>query len=121
MGLFGGKDDDAARAELERLESLTVEDLAAELLPLVPQVEVGYQETGPTAGDLAGQLGSLPKGRDGLRMLSAIAEGMQVLEHARLVRLSVRRDTSEVEYGLTRAGRAALDRGDVAARLRREG
>lgn len=118
VGLFGGKDDGAALAELERLDSLPLEDLAAELLPLMPDVELGYQEHGPTAGELARQLSALPKGQDGLRMLSIIAEGMQLLEHARLVRLSVRRETSEVEYVLTRAGRAALETGDVGTRLR---
>ena len=57
-----------------------------------------------------------PSSRDlrRLRMAGLIAEGLQVLEHAGLVRLGIRGDESNaLEFRLTRAGEAALADGAI--------
>jgi hypothetical protein len=122
MGLFGkGSDGEANGAEFERLSALPLEDLGTEVMSQVPNIELGTLSYGPTALELA-RVPSRLKADEQVPMSSLVAEGLQVLEHAGLLRSSGRygNETSQaLEFVPTRAGRAALAAGDVRARLGR--
>jgi hypothetical protein len=124
MGLFGkGSDGEANGAEFERLSALPLEDLGKEVMSQVPNIELGALSHGPTARELAGAMApSRLKADEQVPMSSLVAEGLQVLEQAGLLRSSVRygsESSQALEFVLTRAGRAALAEGDVRARLGR--
>jgi hypothetical protein len=50
------------------------------------------------------------------QILRLVAEGLQVLEHASLIRAQANQGR-DFDYALTRRGRTALDRGEVEAIL----
>jgi hypothetical protein len=125
----------AMQAELSRLSALPVEELATEVMmrgfgPGGPgadddaislgQANVG---AGPTAGDISlrfvpdrGFAFPVPTPEDvRLRelMTRLIAEGLQELEHASLVRCQVHTAMGSFDWAATRRGRAALERGAV--------
>jgi hypothetical protein len=123
MGLFGNKSDEIAnQAEMDRLDAMSLEELGAEVLPHIPTIELGPLHRGPTTREIMDAMAPSRLQTDQqLPMLYLVAEGLQVLEHAGLVRLDVRarNSQSELEHVLTRSGRVAIDDGDVITRLRR--
>ena len=118
MGLLKRGDGGAVDTEIGRLSALSLRELAAEILAQVPSYEPKVGVYGPTEFELARMLSpSKPSAEQSLRLAPIIAEGLQVLEHAGLVRLR-QRSTEGIEYPLTRAGEAALADGNVTGRLR---
>lgn len=124
MGIFGGgerreRDEMELRAELERLDALSVDDLAREVLlrlfadgvmdasGLVP----AWRITEPFDPKGTGLFPGMPDDvRDGFRDL--IEEGIQRLERRGLVFVRITgRDRTDVDLRLTRAGRRALESG----------
>jgi hypothetical protein len=129
----------AMRQEIARLDALPLADVAAEVMirgfgPGGPgadddAISVGRDRVnaGPTAADIsllivadrgftfpiptAGEL----KLRQQLTRL--VAEGLQQLEHASLVRCQMHSEMGIFDWAATRYGRAALQRGDVQAIL----
>ena len=120
MGLLKRGDGGAVDAEIERLSALPLRDLAAKLLPHVSAFELKVGVYGPNEFELARMLTpSKPSAEQSLQLAPIIAEGLQVLEHAGLVRLNWRSGGGTgIEYPLTRAGEAALADGNVMGRLR---
>ena len=127
---FGHEDDVTAMdLEIERVGSLTVAQLGAEAMikgfgpegpggsgkpgtpeaPGLPEVRVGL-------ADIAREFTSAYAGRgvstaQRTRLDHLIAEGLQALEHASLVRVSWRGGVDD--YTATRRGRTAIERGEV--------
>jgi hypothetical protein len=127
------------RQEIARLDALPPADLAAEVMirgfgpggpgadddaislgqanidsgPTAPKISFlfvpdrGFTFPIPTAGEL--------KLRQQLAKL--VAEGLQQLEHASLVRCQMHSEMGNFDWTATRYGRAALQRGDVQAIL----
>lgn len=129
MGLFGKNEEKEAenaamKAELARLEALPLEQLAEEIFVR------GYGPGGPgehgssvTISKLV-ELFNPAKSIFGIddRARSAfphlIAEGVQVLEHARWVVAHFSGgDHASLGYAITRAGRAVLERGQTTVPL----
>ncbi len=135
MGLFGSDDkpdkkaaeNAALRAELRRLEALSLSELATEILVR------GYGPGGPGEPGSFGDPPSVAKltdffnpatsifgidKHDKAALDALIAEGVQLLEHARLLvpRFSSG-DYATLGYTLTRAGAAALAAGDLPAQI----
>jgi hypothetical protein len=123
----------AARAEAGRLSSLPLTELAAEVMirgfgPGAPGARdaVGAGQASPRAGPTATAISfefvhdrgfsfPIPGPEDiALREQVAmlVAEGLQQLEHASLVRCQ-RTHVEDLHWTATRMGRAALDRGEV--------
>ena len=125
----------AMQAELGRLSALPVEELAFEVMlrgfgPGGPgadddasslgQANIG---AGPTAGDISlrfvpdrGFSFPVPTPEDVQlreRITRLVAEGLQELEHASLVRCQVHTALGSFDWAATRRGRAALERGAV--------
>lgn len=109
--------------EVERLDTLSLSDLAAEVLhrgfgPGGPgedpdeQVSVGGANiaSGVEIGDIAATFNDDRRSDEGLRLRlqRLVAEGVQVLEHARLVRTQMHTSQGGLDYVLTRRGRAAV-------------
>lgn len=120
MALFGKSDDEANQREVDRLAALPLETLAAEVFTHIDGIELDFGAPGPDVFEVAEAMAPTKlKGKPRIAMVPVVAEGMQVLEHARLV-LSYGSDgeSSVLQFALTRAGRAALERGDVVQRLR---
>jgi hypothetical protein len=145
MSPFGHKDDEkqekndqwrlALRAEFERLDSLSLPQLAAEVMtrafgPDGPgaddeDVTVGQENinAGLTASRIASELVPprgftfpLPSDEDlklQERTARLVAEGLQELEHASLVRAQMHTAMGGLDYATTRRGRAALEGGEV--------
>ncbi|MCW2981412.1 MAG: hypothetical protein JWO14_3139 [Solirubrobacterales bacterium] len=136
MSLFGsrgeGSDDDGAlEAEIQRLERLTLAALAVEVMTKAfgpgaecedPQEEVTVG--GPNIGAGATVEGITPdmapggttKGADErtrLRLQRLVAEGVQVLDHAGLIRPQMHTAMNELDYTPTRFGRKVLATGKV--------
>jgi hypothetical protein len=136
MSLFGGRgegseDGGALEAEIQRLEGLTLAALAVEVMTKAfgpgaecedpeEQVTVG----GPNIGAGATVEGITPdmapggttKGADErtrLRLQRLVAEGVQVLEHAGLIRPQMHTAMNELDYTPTRYGRKVLAAGKV--------
>lgn len=130
MGFLGGgdkheADDDALRAEVERLGALPLKELAAEVMTK------GFGPGGPAAGGafarpstVAGAFIQAESSR-GLdqellnTLLQVSDEGLQVLEHACLVRFQFgldagTNDNYNLNCGVTRLGAAALEQNTVA-------
>lgn len=133
----------AAQAEFQRLYALPLADLAAEVMqrafgPGGPgydddNITVAHEDShrGPTVREISELF--VPDGGefqvhhiyqrypedDFLReqIIKLVAEGLQVLEHASLVRCQVHHGMGTFDWGATRWGRAALDRGEVKAVL----
>lgn len=142
--LFGHRDDDsdqaadnvaALQAEIDRLDSLSLPALAAEVMakgfgPGSPgadddntiSVEGPNISAGPTIADVALEFtpAGNTKGADDatrLRLQKLVAEGLQALEHAGLIRTQMHTAMNGFDFALTRKGRSALQSGDVAGTL----
>lgn len=128
----------AARTELGRLGALPLADLATEVMtrgfgPGAPgaddqAITVGQQNAnaGPTAMDISYQFvpddeypGSAPEDTALRQQLARlVAEGLQQLEHASLVRCQLHTQMGSLDWTATRLGRAAIERGEVGQILR---
>lgn len=133
MGLFGNNDEKDAEnaamaAELERLEALTLEQLAEEILvrgdgPGGPGERTGRTRTAVRVQTLADlfQPGSSIFGIDKevrKAFPDLIAEGVQVLEHAGWLAMEFQGgDYASVGWALTRAGATALAGGQAGREL----
>lgn len=120
-------DQDALQAEVDRLGSLPMPELAAEVMAkgFGPggqgadknnTVTVGGSNVnaGVTVGSIAPDF--VPGDADeGLRIRRdrLVAEGMQALEHASLVRAQLHTAMGGLDYTVTRLGRTALERNSV--------
>jgi|SRR4051794_38979877 hypothetical protein len=126
MPLFGGKheeENEALRDEVQRVSLLAPQALAAEVMTK------GFGPGGPAdhaAAELQNIAGAFNPAEsmfgiddDALVALAQIvAEGVQVLEHACLVRFVFSGgDISRMYWTATRAGQAAIDSGQVEAAL----
>ncbi len=134
--LFGHKDEDqpdaaALQAEIERLDALPLVQLAAEVMangfgPSGPgedkeqTVTVGGPNinAGTTVGEIALEFapgGTTQSADEQLRqrLLRLVAEGVQELEHASLIRAQLHTSMGSLDYALTRRGRSALQQGAV--------
>jgi hypothetical protein len=143
--MFGHKDEEkqaqndrwrlALQAEFDRLGSLPLPELAAEVMtkgfgpdgPGADDEDVTVGEAninaGPTADQIAGEFVAprgftfpLPSDEDlklRERIVRLVAEGLQELEHASLVRAQTHTSMGYLDYATTRRGRAALERGEV--------
>jgi hypothetical protein len=139
--LFGHKhDDDEAEAaapssaltdEVARLDALPLSALAAEVMskgfgPGAPGADAGNTVTiggpninsGVTVGAIATEFEPPGSGRqvndpDLLQLQRVVAEGIQALEHAGLIRTQMHTSMGSLDYALTRLGRTALERGQV--------
>jgi hypothetical protein len=136
MSLFGGRgegsdDGGALEAEIQRLERLTLAALAVEVMTKAfgpgaecedPDEEVTVG--GPNVGAGATVEGITPdmapggttKGADEktrLRLQRLVADGVQVLEHAGLIRAQMHTSMNELDYTPTRFGRKVLAAGKV--------
>jgi hypothetical protein len=137
MALFGSKVDrgaeaDALEAEIERLDQLPLPTLAAEVMGKAfgPGAEWEDPEEEVTVGGAADGIGGTveaittamaPDGstravdeRTRLRLQRLVAEGVQALEHASLIRAQMHTATGEFDYTPTRLGRKVLAAGAVA-------
>jgi hypothetical protein len=130
MALFGGEKrqakNDALQAEVERIDALSLDDLAAETLVK------GFGTGAPGANgairatDVSGEFipGDSTSGLDQGELVEIndmVAEGIQRLEHAGLVRVVVSTDGGSTYHTFvttTRAGRAALESDSVDKALK---
>jgi hypothetical protein len=132
MGLFRSDEEKAteraaAAEQLARIEAMALEDLAAELLVKgwgrggpADAYEKEQGDMGLEVEDLTGLVaGDVVAGTaEGVAIYEAVEEALQLLEHARLVVFRVTgSDYVHAYYRPTRAGLAAIDAGDVRARL----
>jgi hypothetical protein len=137
-GRLRGRDAvEAVTAEIQRVSALPLPQLAAEVMmkgfgpggPGGPGTPgsldaphmVTYREPAATAHTIAAEftpalLAQAVMNRNELRtrLTAIIAEGLQLLEHACLIRAESYGSTSSLCYLATRRGRAALERGDIA-------
>jgi hypothetical protein len=108
-------EEEAAKAEADRLGALPPAELAVELMPVFGPD--GPTRRGPTGGInivqvLSGFMSKTPHGTRYLRQLDApVREGLQVLEHAELILRTTRQETTW--YKATRLGETALAEGTV--------
>jgi hypothetical protein len=137
MALFGDRGDrsveaDALDAEIERLDRLPMPELAAEVMAKAfgpgaawedPEEEVTVGgpnvDAGATVVGIATAMapGGSTKGADErtrLRLQRLVAEGVQALEHAALVRPQMHTAMNGLDYTPTRLGRKVLAAGAVA-------
>jgi hypothetical protein len=150
--LFGHKDrqdakdtngqlNETLQAELDRLGSLSLQDLAAEVMvkgfgPGGPgqddgHVTVGQQNanSGPDVYDIGHVFVDYsgtylygtpsPEELQWRGILRLVAEGLQELEHASLIRMQMHTSMGSFDYAVTRRGRAALENGEVQQILAR--
>ncbi|HEY2054739.1 MAG TPA: hypothetical protein VGH14_12470 [Solirubrobacterales bacterium] len=123
-----GSRDDVLRAEGDRLEALSTSQLAAEVMakafgpdgPRAPDratVDGATIGAGPTVSAIVSRFVGSDKWDQAKRedswerLKRLIAEGLQILEHAALVRAQVH--SGILNYALTRSGQAALEQGAV--------
>jgi hypothetical protein len=133
--LFGHKETDeepagasSLQTDVERLDTLSLSDLAAEVMhkgfgPGGPgedpdeKVSVGGANiaSGVEIGEIAATFNDDRRSDENLRqrLQRLVAEGVQVLEHAGLVRTQMHTSQGGLDYVLTRRGRAALRDGTV--------
>jgi len=106
-----------AQREVDRLSGLDLVDLAAEILALLPEIDIDPHERAPSAGQIATAVvgGNLPT-HQSIEATFVVAEALQLLEHARLVRVETRPHGSHhpLIFRMTRAGHQATVDGDVA-------
>jgi hypothetical protein len=137
MALFGGRGDQNAEAsaldaEIERLDRLPLPTLAAEVMAKAfgpgaecedPEEEVTVGgpnvDAGATVAGIAATMapGGSTKGADErtrLRLQRLVAEGVQALEQAALVRAQMHTAMDSLDYTPTRLGRKVLAAGAVA-------
>ncbi|MBS1860404.1 MAG: hypothetical protein JSS68_01690 [Actinobacteria bacterium] len=131
MALFGGRGErsaeaDALAAEIERLDRLPLPELAAEVMAKAfgpgaewedpeEEVTIGGPNVGAgaTVGAIATEMapGGSTKGADErtrLRLQRLVAEGVQALEHAALIRSQMHTAMNSFDYTPTRLGRKVL-------------
>jgi hypothetical protein len=131
----------AMQAEYERLYAMSLPDLAAEVMARAfgsggqngyddAAITVGYQNSGagPTHYHISERF--VPEfdfgweerqGEDRIlreQIERLVAEGLQVLEHASLVRCQIHHEMGAFDWTATRYGRAMLDQGQIQAVLR---
>jgi hypothetical protein len=133
--LFGHRqaDDDESggvslQAEVERLDTMSLPALAAEVMhkgfgPGAPgedpdeRVSVAGANiaSGVEIAEIAATFNDDPRSDEGLRLRlqRVVAEGVQVLEHAGLVRTQMHTSQGGLDYVLTRRGRTAIGNGTV--------
>jgi hypothetical protein len=137
MALFGGREDQSAEAgeldaEIERLDRLPLPALAAEVMAKAfgpgaewedpeEEVTIGGPNVGAgaTVAGIAGEMapGGSTRGADErtrLRLQRLVAEGVQALEHAALIRPQTHTAMNSLDYTPTRLGRKVLAAGAVA-------
>jgi hypothetical protein len=137
MALFGSRagrsaEADALEAEIERLDQLPLPTLAAEVMGKAfgpgaewedpeEEVTVGGPNVGTGATVEMITTAMAPDGstkavdeRTRLRFQRLVAEGVQALEHASLVRAQMHTAMGEFDYTSTRLGRKVLAAGAVA-------
>lgn len=137
MVLFGGRADrgmelDVLGAEIERLDQLPLPMLAAEVMAKAfgpgaewedPEEEVTVGGPGDGAGATVEAIATAmaPDGAarradepTRLRLQRLVAEGVQALEHASLIRAQVHAGVAGLDYAPTRLGRTVLAAGAVA-------
>jgi len=137
MALFGSRGDRSAEAAelaaaVERLDRMTLPALAAEVMVKAfgPGAEWEDPEEEVTVGGPTARAGAtvagiaaamtpegLAKGADErtwLRLQRLVAEAVQVLEHAELIRAQIHTAMSDLDYTPTRLGRTVLAAGAVA-------
>jgi len=137
LSLFGGRGDlegdpDELAAEIERLDALPLPELAAEVMGKAFGPGAEYEDPeeevtvgGPNAGagatveGIATTMapGGTTRGSDDptrLRLQRLVAEGIQALEHAALVRPQLHTAINGLDYTPTRLGRKVLATGSVA-------
>jgi hypothetical protein len=137
MALFGSRADrsaeaDALEAEIERLDRLTLAALAAEVMGKAfgpgaewedpeEEVTVGGPNVGAGATVEGIATAMAPEGstralddRARLRLQRLVAEAVQALEHASLIRAQLHAATAGFDYTPTRLGRKVLAAGAVA-------
>ncbi len=137
MALFGGRGNQSAEAgeldaEVERLDQLPLPGLAAEVMAKAfgpgaewedpeEEVTIGGPNVGAgaTVGGIAAAMapGGSTRGADEptrLRLQRLVAEGVQALEHAALIRPQMHTAMNSLDYTPTRLGRKVLAAGAVA-------
>lgn len=137
MALFGGREErsagaDALEGEIERLDRLPLPELAAEVMAKAfgpgaewedpeEEVTIGGPNVGAgaTVSAIATEMapGGSTKGADErtrLRLQRLVAEGVQALEHAALIRSQMHTAMNSFDYTPTRLGRKVLAAGAVA-------
>lgn len=137
MVLFGGRADrgmeaDVLEGEIERLDQLPLPTLAAEVMRKAfgpgaewedPEEEVTVGGPGDGAGVTVEAIatamapeGTVRRADDPtwLRLQRLVAEGVQALEHASLIRAQVHTGVGALDYTPTRLGRTVLAAGAVA-------
>jgi len=137
MALFGSRADrgmeaDAVEAEIERLDQLPLPMLAAEVMGKAfgpgaewedPEEEVTVGGPNDGAGATVEMIATAmaPDGstravddRARLRLRRLVAEAMQALEHASLIRAQMHSAMGGFDYTPTRLGRTVLAAGAVA-------
>lgn len=137
MALFGSRAErsmeaDALEAEIERLDQLPLPSLAAEVMGRAfgpgaewedPEEEVTVEGPSDGAGATVEAIATAmaPDGttkwvddRTRLRLRRLVAEGVQALEHASLVRAQMHTGMGGFDYTPTRLGRTVLAAGAVA-------
>lgn len=110
-----------AQEELDRLQGLAPEQLAAEILPALGSDELKGRLTGVRVQAISKQMldgfGSSMRINPGV-LLIPIREGLQRLEHANLVmQMASSNVDSSTNWRITKAGEESLAAGDVAAKL----
>jgi hypothetical protein len=142
--LFGHKHDDdsedagggsALADEVTRLDALPLTAIAAEVMakgfgPGAPGADEDNTVTiggpninsGVTVGQIASEFEPAGSGQGvnapaRLALQRLVAEGIQTLEHAGLVRAQMHTSMGSLDYALTRRGRTALERGEVERAL----
>ena len=137
MALFGSRADrsaeaEALEAEIERLDQLPLPTLAAEVMGKAfgpgaewedPEEEVTVGGPNDGAGVTVEAIASAmaPDGstravddRTRLRLQRLVAEAVQALEHASLIRAQIHTAMGALDYTPTRLGRTVLAAGAVA-------
>jgi hypothetical protein len=110
-----------AQEEIDRLQGLAPEQLAAEILPVLASDGVKSKLTGARVQEISkGMLdgfGSSMRVNPGV-LLIPIREGLQRLEHANLVmQMASSNVDSSTRWRITKTGEEALAAGDAAAQL----
>jgi hypothetical protein len=110
-----------AQEEIDRLQGLGPEQLAAEILPVLGSDDLKRKLTGARVQEISkGMLdgfGSSMRVNPGV-LLIPIKEGLQRLEHANLVmQMASSNVDSSSRWRITKAGEEALAAGDAAAKL----
>lgn len=110
-----------AQEEIDRLQGLSAEQLAAEILPVMVSDDLKGKLIGARVQEISkGMLdgfGSSMRINPGVLLIS-VREGLQRLEHANLVmQMASSNVDSSTRWRITKTGEETLAAGDVAAKL----